>query len=395
MEECMTSARVVDESLVQRRLYTERQWLAFVSGKPLPSGSPGNHDIPASWQRSAHNLPPQKDYVVPCDDEQTAGLRWKNSPLRQAAEPELGRIRQLVQEGSLVAALSDAQGHLLWTCASKPMRGQAEAVNFVAGGHWNESSAGTNAVGLTATLRRSTTVFSCEHYLPYVHDWVCYAAPILHPRTQEMLGVLDISAMWEHHTPLGPSAVKELAGSIARRLPDIQPRAELEIFALGQPKVYFRGKLQHLSHRQMEILSLLALNPQGLTLDAFHAALYGDASISTSTLKAEFSHLRRLLDGQVSSRHYRLTVPVWADFIEFWQLLRRNLAQDAIGIYRGPFLPQSNSPELEEWRHCLEAALGRVLDDCDDFSMLVGKMCRGSVGSELIRERLESLMARQ
>ncbi|MCB1620399.1 MAG: transcriptional regulator [Thiothrix sp.] len=379
--------------LMQRRLWAERQWSRFISGRRLNLNSDLlNHDIAESWQRSATRLDPKDEQLtIPCADEYVAGQRWQDSILRLVAGQELDQLKQLAREGSLVAAVSDPQGCLLWTFASQHMRRRAESVNFIPGGHWDEHSAGTNAVGLSATLRCPATVFSSEHFLPLVHDWVCYAAPIMHPQSGEMLGVLDISTTWNYHTPLGQAAVKELARSIAGRLPEVLPRAELELHGLGAPRVVFRGRELHLSHRQLEILCLLALNPQGLTLDAFHAALYGDQPVSASTLKAELSHIRRMLDGQVGSRPYRLMVPVWADFIDIWQSLRQHRTQDAIGIYRGSFLPFSTSPELEEWRNCIDAVMGRALHDCDDFAILTGKMCNGAPGSELVRERLENL----
>ncbi|HPE60938.1 MAG TPA: transcriptional regulator [Thiolinea sp.] len=383
--------------LMQRRLWTERQWSRFVSGRRVNLNSDLlNNEIATSWQRSASRLDPKDEQlVIPRDEEYVSSRLWQDSILRLVAGQELDQLKQLAREGSLVAAVSDPQGYLIWTFASRHMRRRAESVNFVPGGHWGEHSAGTNAVGLSATLRRPTTVFSAEHFLPVVHDWVCYAAPIMHPQSGEMLGVLDISTTWNYHTPLGQAAVKELARSIAGRLPQVLPRAELEIHGLGQPRVVFRGQALHLSHRQLEILCLLVLNPQGLTLDAFHAALYGDQPVSASTLKAELSHMRRMLDGQVGSRPYRLMVSVWADFIEIWQSLNQNRTQDAVGIYRGSFLPFSTSPELEEWRHCIDAVMGRALHDCDDFSILMGKMCNGASGSELVRERLEALIVQQ
>lgn len=378
--------------LIQRRRSTEMQWSRFVAGSPHLRESVLRDDIVSSWKRCASKLSPQKTSHVPADDDYTVSHRWEDSILRLAAQQEMEQIKQLAREGSLVAAISDVKGHLLWTYASQHMRSLAESVNFVAGGHWSEEEAGTNAVGLALKLRNATTVFSSEHYLPIVHDWVCYASPIVHPQSGQVIGVLDISSTWNHHTPLGQAAVCELARSISRRLPEDQPHAELELYALGQPRVVFRGVSQKVSLRQLEILCLLALNPQGLTLEAFHAALYGDAPITMSTLKAELSHLRRMLDGQIGSRPYRLLAPVWADFIGIWQSLRNGHVDAALSLYRGAFLPQSRSPELEEWRTCVDAVMGRALDSCDDLSVLMTKMCEGSGSSELVRERLSELV---
>lgn len=386
----MKSTPQASDPLFNRRRATEERWGQFVTGekKQFQLISP---EINSSWERSNQFLNQPSSIVAPTEDEYDTKHRWLESPLRAAAQQERDQMKQLAQEGSLVVGLADTSGRLLWTYASNHMRSRAEEVNFVAGGHWNESNMGTNAVGLSAKLRQPCTVFSSEHYLPSVHDWVCYAAPIIHPQTQELVGILDLSSTWKKHTPLGQMAVMQLAQSIAQNLPTHLPKAELEIHALGQTKVIYMGKELRVSHRQLEMLCLLALNPQGLKLDTFHAALYGDAPVSMSTLKAELSHLRRMLDGKIGSRPYRLLSSTWADFIQIWGLLHSNNMTEALALYNGVFLPQSNSPELESWRHCIEAVMGQMVDNCTDVSVLMDKMCNTS-GNSIVRERFAELL---
>lgn len=378
------------ENLSQRRDAIETQWSRFTSGSPFLKKDRVREDIMSSWQRSAESVPRQPNYA-PVDDEYSISRRWEGSSLRQAVQGEQDNMMQLAKEGELVAAIADPAGKLLWTCASKHMRSRAESVNFMAGGCWDERSVGTNAVGLSLKLCRPVTVFSSEHYLPTVHDWVCYASPIIHPRTGECVGVLDMSTTWKRHTPLGQTAVSGLAQSIAAGLPEIQPRANLEIHALGQPRIAYKGKTMSLPQRQIEILCLLALNPEGMSLAQLHSALYGDASVSSSTLKAELSHMRRTLDGQIGARPYRLQMSVWADFIQIWQALRSKQKTEALGLYRGSLLSQSCSPELEDWSRCIDAVMAQSLEDCEDVDMLMKKLCGEMVGGDVVRNRLSDL----
>lgn len=379
--------------LFKRRKIIESQWNQFVIARADLTTETIRHDIIGSWRRSLQTVATQQDQA-PVEDAYTTSTLWKESLLRQAAEREQERIIQLAKEGELVAAIADPSGRLLWTYASRHMQSRAEAVNFTTGGRWDERSVGTNAVGLSLSLQSAVTVFSSEHYQSFVHDWVCYAAPIIHPQSGECLGVLDLSTTWRRHTPLGQAAVSELARSIAGCLPNHLPRAELEIHALGQPQVIYQGKRLALPQRYLEMLCLLVLNPQGLSLEAFHAALYGDAPASTASLKAEISHLRRLLDGKIGSRPYRLLIPTWADFIQVWQALREQKTNEALALYRGSLMPQSESPELNEWRYCIDAVMDQVLDTCAEPKLLVEKICNNPAGSDLVRERLAELIAR-
>lgn len=388
----MKSTNITKGHLSQRRLALETQWNKFLHEQnPLSAAEAVNQDIVSSWQRSVKHVQVSKE-SAPVEDEYVTLQHWEESPLSRAAQREQEHMIALANEGELVAAIADPSGRLLWIFASRHMRKRAESVNFSAGGRWDENSFGTNAIGLSQRLQRSVTVFSSEHYQPCLHDWVCYAAPIIHPHSGECMGILDMSTTWNRHTPLGQAAVAELARSIAYNLPRDLPRAELEIYALGQQRVMFRGKPLQLTRRQLEVLSLLALNPPGLNLQEFHAALYGDAPVSTTTLKAELSHLRRVLDGKIGSRPYRLLVPVWADFIHVWQALRENKTTEAFSLYRGSLLPQSESPELEEWRHCIDAVMGQALNECGDPNLLIDRVCQNTAGNEMVRERLLELL---
>ncbi len=379
-------------ALCQRRNRIERQWDSFLSGKQRAAADVVNHDILESWQRCKRQLKKQPT-VAPVADEYLTRHQWRDSPLHSATLAERDNMDQLVHEGEMVAAIADASGHLLWTSASSFMQPRAESVNFRPGGIWDESSTGTNAVGLSLKLHRPVTVFSSEHFLPTVHDWVCYAAPIIHPQTRECLGVLDMSTTWEHYTPMGQAAVAGIANSIASRLPEKKPGAELEIHALGHPRVMFRDKPLPVSLRQLEILSLLVLNPQGLSVSQLHAALYGDSPVSTSTLKAELSRLRALLAGNIGSRPYRLQVPVFADFVEIWTALHARDNDRAMRLYRGSLITQSVAPELEEWRRCIDALMERSLECCNDSAQLIGKLHKSLSGSGPVRERLLELLS--
>ena len=55
-----------------------------------------------------------------------------------------------------------------------------------------------------------------------------------------------------------------------------------------------------LTQRQIEILCILTLCPEGINLEELHYALYGDRPVSTTTLKAELSTQK------LNTRRYRV-----------------------------------------------------------------------------------------
>ena len=79
-----------------------------------------------------------------------------------------------------------------------------------------------------------------------------------------------------------------------------------------------------------------------------HALLYGDQSVTLSTLKAEVSHLRSALGGELASRPYRLPIPVRTDVDRVLGLIRRGHVAAAVDAYGGDLLPGTNSPALTQ-----------------------------------------------
>ena len=215
-------------------------------------------------------------------------------------------------------------------------------------------------------------VFSAEHYASMVHNWVCWAAPVHDPVTGVQLGVLDLSTTWDRTHPIGLATAQVMARLIEQAMPasatplghapgpdDTQPGLVLSV--LGTAEAHLDGQRLLLNRRQTEILALLALHPEGLSLDRLHAAVYGDHAVTFSTLKAEVSHLRHALGGQLSSRPYRLTMPVATDVDHVLSMLRRGRLARAVEAYGGDLLPGTDSPALQELGEYVAVAVREAL----------------------------------
>jgi hypothetical protein len=156
-------------------------------------------------------------------------------------------------------------------------------------------------------------------------------------------------AMPASATPLGHAPASD----------DTQPGLVLSV--LGTAEAHLDGQRLLLNRRQTEILALLALHPEGLSLDRLHAAVYGDHAVTFSTLKAEVSHLRHALGGQLSSRPYRLTMPVATDVDHVLSMLRRGRVGRAVEAYGGDLLPGTDSPALQELGEYVAVAVREAL----------------------------------
>ncbi|WP_141014379.1 sigma-54-dependent transcriptional regulator family protein [Nocardioides sambongensis] len=355
--------------LDQRRRTCLAAWTTFVEAGD-PAAPLVRPEILDSWNRSGASVATDVGHA-PLADEQDTDRFWRGSPLQVAVERVESDLRRTAEDGDLVVAVTDPDTRVLWTYGGRVMRRKAESVNFVAAGRWDDASVGTNALDLANRLERPAMVFSAEHYAPIVHNWVCWAAPLHDPVSGAKLGVLDISTTWDRTHPIGLATARVLARLVEQAMPRSsyyggEPVEEthepgLVLSLLGTAEARVDGQRLLLNRRQSEILALLALHPDGLSLEQLHALLYGDHAVTFSTLKAEVSHLRHALAGQLASRPYRLLMPISTDVEHVLGLLRRGDVGAAVHAYGGDLLPGTESPALAEMGEYVAVAVREAL----------------------------------
>jgi transcriptional regulator of acetoin/glycerol metabolism len=354
--------------LQARRLSALRAWNTFVE-RGDGAASLVRPEILKSWRRSQPRV--SRDVAeAPLDDESEARAFWEGSPLQRAVSSVEAELRRTAEDGDLVLAVTDQQTRILWTYGGRVMRRKAETVNFVPAARWDDESVGTNALDLATRLQRPAMVFSAEHYAPIVHNWVCWAAPVHDPVSGAQLGVVDLSTTWDRTHPIGLATARVLARLIETAMPvsaahpmlsDGLGPTGLQLRLLGNAEATLDGSRLLLNRRQTEILAILALHLDGLSLDRLHALVYGDQAVTLSTLKAEVSHLRAALGGQLASRPYRLTLPVSTDIDDVLEALQRGDAAAAIASYGGDLLPGTESPALIELGEYVAVAMREAL----------------------------------
>jgi hypothetical protein len=358
--------------LHRRRSFLTRAWdlhvPAICDRRPANAERAGvRTEIAASWERSAAYIMPEVAEAPLADLDETRDA-FQTSPLSAAVRQLEAQLQAAADDGELVVAVTDPGARILWTYGGAVMRRKAEKVNFIPGGRWDEASVGTNALDLALRLDHAATVYSAEHFSSCVHGWVCWAAPVHDPRTGRQLGVLDLSTTWDRSHPIGLATAQALARLLGREMRAAgvaQNSAShdglLELKLLGQPSAQLDGIPLRLTKRQLEILALLALNPDGLDLGELHSRLYGDRRVSQGTLKAEMSQLRALLGGRLESRPYRIGLDVRCDVTDVLHRLRAGDVAGATERYGGELLPGSESPALVEFGTFVTVAVRNAL----------------------------------
>ena len=352
--------------LRRRRAALESEWSRLVPAMRTAGSKPSGPeavrgDVTESWVRSLGSVDPGRD-SAPVADGGTVEHLWSGSPLRRPVDGLAEELRSIAEDAGFVTALTDEAGTILWTCGGRTMRRRAERVNFAPGGRWDEQAMGTNALSLALRTGRPSSVFSAEHLVTALHDWVCYCAPVRGPDGR-VLGVLDMSTTWDRSNPLAMSTVRSLVATLEARLrtePHVRPHGTTDpvrLTCLGAEQAIRKGVPLPLRPRQLEILTLLALEPGGYAPERLREAVYGDRPVTASTFTAEISHLRRALDGGVATRRYTLTTPVSCDAADVLRALENGDTDTALRWYRGPLLSWSEAPGIAEWRTRLEVAV--------------------------------------
>ena len=214
------------------------QWAAFLERGAILDGV--RPEIAASWRRCDALDVTSEMPAVPLDEAALRGFDHAG----QARQQFLAVARQLADE--LGAELADTNsavivcddfGVLLYRAGAREVLRRVRGVNLVPGGVWSEQGAGTSGVGLALELGALAQVYAAEHYVGAFHGFTCTAAPVRHPVTREVLGVLGLAT----DTNVAGSYASSL---VARAALEIQRRLEEQVFGRERELLehYLRGR---------------------------------------------------------------------------------------------------------------------------------------------------------
>jgi sigma-54 dependent transcriptional regulator, acetoin dehydrogenase operon transcriptional activator AcoR len=163
--------------------------------------------------------------------------------------------------------LSSPDGTLLWRWdGDRRLKKRLDRSNVHPGYVMSEDVVGTNGLGTALETARSVLVSGTEHFSEAFHDFTCAGAPVRHPVTNRVTGVLSLTTLVEDASPL-------MAPTLLRLSQDI----EEELY--GESTMHERQMLRHfLAERRRVRSAVLAVSADVVIANSIATAMDFDNS---------------------------------------------------------------------------------------------------------------------
>ncbi|POH59786.1 GAF domain-containing protein [Arthrobacter glacialis] len=357
-----------------------------ISGAHRPEISAG---IQESWRRSlALGISPDQHSPKHVREPLDAVSLRSSHPLAAAVPALTELLGDDSPDGQQLLIVTDAMGEVLWRIGSKDALTLGESLEFVEGADWSESGTGTNAISEVLRTGLPGQLFSAEHLVRTHHDWACTAAPIRHPVSGDLLGVLDVSGPLatltadslrmvrcavraaEEIIGRGHSLGRARGGTAGSRTttgalsaqgdgPGVEHTghgiAAIELLGEKPTLVHADGRRVPLALRRAEIVALLCSRQQGWSADELAYELLGEQG-TAATVRIEMHRLKAALGPVIASNPYRLAESVRAqvDACTVWTALRGGDIHAGLAGYTAPLLTRSTALAVELLRQELD-----------------------------------------
>lgn len=195
----LSQSRKLPEALARKlsdvEANTMRAWEDFVSGIQCDKGTV--RDVVAhSWDRCRSSAVDVCTTAAPqLDAERTALLRQRNRDLLQASATTLAEAANMLAGTGSLMLIADIDGVILEAAGDQRTTHAGRDISLWNGGHWHESSTGTNGIGTALVLDKPVLIRTTEHYCESIKRWNCAGVPIHDPVDGSIAGLLDISTL--------------------------------------------------------------------------------------------------------------------------------------------------------------------------------------------------------
>jgi transcriptional regulator of acetoin/glycerol metabolism len=199
----------VHQSEQGAKLRTERERV-LDGPHPPDSHHAFRQEIMSSWQRcklvgvrpSGEEVPYRPEFERP-------------NRLLRAARPVLDRLAEQIEDGPVSILLADSDAQIIDRRAGWPELTQALDKVLISPGFLHaEEFTGTNGVGTALEAATLFVVSGAEHFRENLQEFTCIGAPVKHPISGEVEGVLDVTCrVGDTHCVMKPlvlAAVREI-----------------------------------------------------------------------------------------------------------------------------------------------------------------------------------------
>lgn len=140
---------------------------------------------------------------------------------------------------------------------------------------------------------------------------------------------------------------------------------ELQLRTLGRAEATWQAQPLKLTRRMWEVLLVIALHPDGISDEQLHDFLVKDSGLfGLSALRTHVSRVRALLP--VTDTPYRLETSYSLDLLELRNAIRSGNLRQALELARGPLLPGSDAPGIQDLRADAAAELEQAVFSSED-----------------------------
>jgi transcriptional regulator of acetoin/glycerol metabolism len=162
--------------------------VSFLSDRPVAPGTV-RQPILTSWTRSRLGQVPIDRLAPPFDDRLDG-----DSALLRAATPVLRSLSDQLANEPVSVILCDSEGLVVHRDTGDPeLLRRLDQVSLQPGFNYAERYVGTNGIGTALEGRGPAVVLGEEHYAELLTSLACAGAPIRHPISGKVLGVINLT----------------------------------------------------------------------------------------------------------------------------------------------------------------------------------------------------------
>jgi transcriptional regulator of acetoin/glycerol metabolism len=191
----------------------DREWLAGGGEEAGERSRLVRPEIMNSWRRS------QLSGVNPDQVRIVAGEVRLDSRIARVAIPVLSSMADIMIGARTSLLLSAPDGTMLWRWSEDSrLSALLDRRSAVVGTRWNEDIVGTNGLGTALETSQPVMVNGSEHFSAALHEFTCAGAPIRHPVTRRVAGVLSVTSLVRDASPLMAPTLLKLTREVEEQL---------------------------------------------------------------------------------------------------------------------------------------------------------------------------------